>query len=77
MYSVYFTATVYEDNGTHRVECGAITNINSYVDAMKKLENFYGDTLDKIEIKLFDTEMMVFTPEDGIHIQEILAGNAF
>lgn len=77
MYSVYFTATVYEGDGTNRVECGVITNINDYVDAMKKLENFYGNTLEKIEIELFDTDMMIFTPGEGVHIREILEGNAF
>ncbi len=77
MYSVYFTATVYNDDGTSRVECGAITGVNDYVDAMKKIENNYGDTLDKIEIELFNTDMMIFTPGDGVRIHEILEGNAF
>ncbi len=75
MYSVYFTATVYNCDGASRVECGAITGVNDYVDAMKKIENNYGDTLDKIEIELFNTDMMIFTPGDGVRIREILEGN--
>lgn len=78
MYSVYFTATIYND-GTNKdcVECGVITGTDSYVDAMKKIESFYGSTLEKIEIELFDTDMMIFTPDDGVRIHEILEGNAF
>lgn len=77
MYSVYFTATVYNDDGASRVECGAITNVDSYADAMKRIENAYGNTLEKIEIELFNTDMLIFTPEDGVHIHELLKDNVF
>lgn len=77
MYSVYFTATVYNDDGASRVECGAITNVDSYVDAMKRIENAYGNTLEKIEIELFDTDMLIFTPEDGAPIYKLLKDNVF
>ena len=78
MYSIYFTATIYDDDtNKDRIECGVITGIDSYVDAMKKIESFYGSTLEKIEIELFDTDMMIFTPGDGVRIHEILEDNAF
>ena len=78
MYSVYFTATVYDDcNVKDRTECGVITCVKGFADAMTRIESFYGNTLEKIEIELFDTNMMIFKPEDGEHIHEILEGNAF
>lgn len=78
MYSVYFTATVYDDyNAKDRVECGVITCVKDFADAMTRIESFYGNTLEKIEIELFDVNMMIFKPEDGERIYEILEGNAF
>lgn len=78
MYSIYFTATIYDDNEyKDRVECGVFTGVTNYVEAMKKIESFYGNTLEKIEIELFNTNMMIFSPEDGTCIHKILEGNAF
>lgn len=78
MYSIYFTATIYDDDtNKDRIECGVITGVDGYVDAMKKIESFYGSTLEKIEIELFNTNMMIFTPDDGVRIHKILEGNVF
>ena len=78
MYSVYFTATVYDDSAnSDRTECGVITTVRDFADAMNRIESFYGETLEKIELELFDTDMMIFRPEDGGHIHEILEGNVF
>ena len=30
-----------------------------------------------IEIELFNTDMLIFTPEDGVHIHELLKDNVF
>lgn len=79
MYSVYFTATIFDETcGSEdgmRVECGALTGVKSYGDAMDKIENFYGDTLTKIEMEIFDTGMLIFTPEQGEEIHHIMEGN--
>lgn len=76
MYSVYFTATVYNDmDNTTRIECGVLTDVEDFTKAMKRIESFYGSTLEKIEIELFDTCMLTFKPEDGEYIHKILEGN--
>lgn len=78
MYSVYFTATIYDDGESKdKVECGVLTCVKDFADAMTQIESFYGATLEKIEIELFDTNMMIFSPDDGMRIHEILEGNAF
>lgn len=84
MYSVYFKAIVYEEgsgeNGDygHDVEIdGVITGVSSFKDAMERIESEFGDTLNSVNIELFDTSMMTFSPEKGTEIHEILAGNAF
>ncbi len=78
MYSIYYSATLYDDGERRdKFECGVLTGVNNYVDAMKKIESYYGDTLEKIEIELFDTEFMVFPCDKGPMIHQILEGNAF
>lgn len=81
MYSVYFTATLWDDTcgseDDKRIECGALTGVKSYEDAMSKIENFYGDTLLKIEMEIFDTDMLIFTPEQGEEIHRIMEGKVW
>ena len=49
----------------------------SFKDAMERIENKFGDTLEKVSIELFNTNMMTFPSEKGEEIHKILEGNAF
>lgn len=78
MYSIYYTATIFDiEENKDKFENGVITGVANYVDAMRKIESYYGDTLEKIEIELFDAEFMVFSCDKGPEIHKILEGNAF
>lgn len=78
MYSIYYTATIFDtEENKDKFESGVITGVANYVDAMRKIESYYGDTLEKIEIELFDAEFMVFSCDKGPEIHKILEGNAF
>ena len=41
---------------------------------MDKIECYYGDTLEKIELELFSVDMLRFTPEQGEEIRHLLEG---
>lgn len=84
MYSVYFKATIYEEgsgeNGDYGRDSelhGVITGVSSFKDAMERIENEFGDILEKVSIELFDTNIMTFSPEKGEEIYKILEGNVF
>lgn len=82
MYSAYFKANIYEydlDNvHPHEEEVhGVITGVADFKEAMERIENRFGDTLTKISIELFDTEMMTFSPEEGEKVYKILEDNVF
>lgn len=78
MYSVYFTATLFDDTceseNSKKIECGVLTGVKDYVSAMDKIECYYGDTLEKIELELFNVDMLRFTPEQGEEIRHLLEG---
>ena len=78
MYSVYFTATLCDDaygsENSKKIECGVLTGVKDYVSAMDKIECHYGDTLEKIELELFNVGMLCFTPEQGEEIRHLLEG---
>ena len=78
MYSVYFTATLFDDtceseNGK-KIDWCVLTGVKDYVSAMDKIECYYGDTLEKIELELFNVDMLRFTPEQGEEIRHLLEG---
>lgn len=82
MYSAYFKATIYEQDRdsihAHEEEVhGVITGVVDFKDAMERIESRFGDTLVKISIELFDTEMMTFSPEEGEKIYKVLEDNVF
>lgn len=82
MYSAYFKATFYElgldsVHGHEEEVHGVITGVADFKDAMGHIESRFGDTLIKISIELFDTEMITFSPEEGEKIYKILEDEVF
>jgi len=54
MYPVEYEADVYNDMNGNMETLHGVTFADSYAEAMNKIENFYGDNLDKVTITLLE-----------------------
>lgn len=63
MYPTYFKVETF-NIATEKLEIeeGLIYSDN-FVSAMKKIEDYYGDDLNKVEIKLFQDGLIILPPE--------------
>lgn len=70
-----YKATLYifeEDNKTHRYEICGILYADSFADAARQIEEYYGDELGDIKIELYEEGLIEFAPSKLPEVQKIL-----